>query len=58
MINLESYEGNEVVLVAGYQLLDKFANRKVNFYPLRDVHGVLAFLMRPGKRPVDQQLFP
>lgn len=43
VINLESYQGNEVVLCAGYQLLDDFANRKRNAYPLCHVHGILAF---------------
>ncbi|MEU0209285.1 hypothetical protein ABZ235_04290 [Streptomyces canus] len=49
VINLESYEGNEVVLVAGYELLDKFSNRKMNAYPLRHVHGVLAFSDEAGE---------
>ncbi|WP_411151099.1 hypothetical protein [Streptomyces sp. A30] len=43
VINLESYQGNEVVLCAGYQLLADFANRKRNSYPLRHVHGILTF---------------
>ncbi|MFI6935462.1 hypothetical protein [Streptomyces sp. NPDC050287] len=43
VINLESYQGNEVVLVAGYQLLDDFANRTRNAYPVCHVHGILAF---------------
>ncbi|MDO0935814.1 hypothetical protein QQY66_30550 [Streptomyces sp. DG2A-72] len=48
VINLESYEGNEVVLVAGYALLDDFANRKMNAHPLRHMHGVLAFADEAG----------
>ncbi|MFF7545981.1 hypothetical protein ACFZCU_20465 [Streptomyces canus] len=48
VINLESYEGIEVVLVAGYELLDNFAKRKRNAYPLRHVHGVLAFADEAG----------
>lgn len=43
VINLESYQGNEVVLCAGYQLLEDFANRKRNISPLCRVHGILAF---------------
>ncbi|MGW3952717.1 hypothetical protein ACWEKM_17720 [Streptomyces sp. NPDC004752] len=43
VINLESYEGNEVVLVAGYELLDVFSNREVNSGPLRRIHGILTF---------------
>jgi hypothetical protein len=43
VINLESYQGNEVVLCAGYQLLDDFANRGSGHYPLRYVHGILTF---------------
>ncbi|MFE9171109.1 hypothetical protein ACFYNZ_16555 [Streptomyces kebangsaanensis] len=43
VINLESYEGNEVVLCAGYELLNHCAHRKKNAYPLRYVHGVMAF---------------
>ncbi|WP_158694609.1 hypothetical protein [Streptomyces canus] len=43
VINLESYQGNEVALYAGYQLLDDFADRSRNCYPLRQVHGILAF---------------
>jgi hypothetical protein len=43
VLNLESYQGNEVVLCAGYQLLDDFANRKRNVYPVCYVHGILTF---------------
>jgi|1185.fasta_scaffold48960_2 hypothetical protein len=43
VINLESYQGGEVVLCAGYQLLDYFANRNRNPYPVRQVHGILTF---------------
>ncbi|MFE4822178.1 hypothetical protein ACFRFU_38285 [Streptomyces sp. NPDC056704] len=43
VINLESYQGNEVVLCAGYQLLEDFASRSRNAYPLCQVHGILAF---------------
>ncbi|WP_405815823.1 hypothetical protein OG241_14885 [Streptomyces sp. NBC_01390] len=43
VINLESYQGNEVVLCAGYQLLEDFANRKRNTSPVCHVHGILAF---------------
>ncbi|MBW8737699.1 MAG: hypothetical protein JF621_11410 [Streptomyces turgidiscabies] len=43
VINLESYQGNEVVLCAGYQLLEDFANRKRNISPVCHVHGILAF---------------
>ncbi|MFE9925736.1 hypothetical protein ACFYQA_30470 [Streptomyces sp. NPDC005774] len=49
VINLESYEGNEVVLVAGYELLDNFANRERNSYPLRCKHGILAFTDEAGE---------
>lgn len=48
VINLESYEGNEVVLVAGYELLDNFAHRERNAHPLRCRHGVLAFADEAG----------
>ncbi|MFJ3671181.1 hypothetical protein ACIPSE_32440 [Streptomyces sp. NPDC090106] len=48
VINLESYEGNEVVLVAGYGLLDLFAKRRKNVHPLREVHGILAFSEEAG----------
>ncbi|MFF7647415.1 hypothetical protein [Streptomyces canus] len=43
VINLESYEGNGVVLITGYELLDNFAHRKRNAHPLRYMHGILAF---------------
>ena len=43
VINLESYEGNEVVLVAGYELLNVFSNREENTHPLRRTHGILTF---------------
>ncbi|MFF7887498.1 hypothetical protein ACH40F_39325 [Streptomyces sp. NPDC020794] len=43
VINLESYRGNEVVLCSGYHLLDHFANRSRNSYPLCYVHGILTF---------------
>ncbi|MFF0010457.1 hypothetical protein [Streptomyces sp. NPDC005374] len=49
VINLESYEGNEVVLVAGYELLEEFANRRINGHPLCHVHGVLAFADEAGE---------
>ncbi|MEU6523776.1 hypothetical protein ABZ892_13380 [Streptomyces sp. NPDC046924] len=48
VINLESYEGNEVVLVAGYELLDNFAHRERNAHPLRCKHGILAFADEAG----------
>ncbi|MGW5212938.1 hypothetical protein ACWEQO_17455 [Streptomyces sp. NPDC004051] len=48
VINLESYEGNEVVLVVGYELLDNFANRERNACPLCRKHGVLAFADEAG----------
>ncbi|MGY1501477.1 hypothetical protein ACW4TU_33685 [Streptomyces sp. QTS52] len=43
VINLESYQGSEVVLCAGYQLLEDFAHRKGNTSPVCHVHGILAF---------------
>ncbi|MFF0131585.1 hypothetical protein ACFYTG_38735 [Streptomyces mirabilis] len=43
VINLETYQGNEVVLVAGYELLDVLSRRQANSYPLRHIHGILAF---------------
>ncbi|MER6168135.1 hypothetical protein [Streptomyces violaceorubidus] len=43
VVNLESYQGNEVVLCSGYQLMNDFANRKRNSYPLRHVHRILTF---------------
>ena len=43
VINLETYQGNEVVLVAGYEILDALSRREVNSYPLRQRHGILAF---------------
>jgi hypothetical protein len=49
VINLESYEGNEVVLCAGYQLLDNLASRKGNAYPLCHVHGILAIAGEAGE---------
>lgn len=48
VVNLESYEGNEVVLVAGYGLLDAFGNRKKNIYPLRYAPGILTFANAAG----------
>ncbi|MFG1665145.1 hypothetical protein [Streptomyces sp. Y7] len=48
VINLESYQGNEVALCAGYQLLDDFANRDRNSYPLCRVYGILAFTGEVG----------
>ncbi|MEV5434516.1 hypothetical protein AB0K80_00550 [Streptomyces sp. NPDC052682] len=48
VVNLESYGGNEVVLVAGYDLLDRFARRRNDTHPLRQVHGILAFVHEPG----------
>ncbi|MFJ6571200.1 hypothetical protein ACIQNU_27675 [Streptomyces sp. NPDC091292] len=45
--NLESYEGHEAILCAGYELLEIFTNRanrkKKNANPLRYVHGILVF---------------
>jgi hypothetical protein len=58
VINLESYEGNEVVLVAGYELLDVLSNREVNTSPLRRIHGILTFDGEAGTRPADQPLLP
>lgn len=43
MINLESYQGNEVILCDGYQLLDDFANRTINAHAVCHTHGILAF---------------
>jgi hypothetical protein len=48
VINLESYEGNEVVLCAGYELLDSFAHRMRNVYPLSRTHGILTFVYEAG----------
>ncbi|SDD00502.1 hypothetical protein [Streptomyces prasinopilosus] len=48
VINLESYEGNEVVLVTGYELLDDFARRERNSRPLRRRHGILTFADEVG----------
>jgi hypothetical protein len=48
VVNLESYEGNEVLLVTGYGLLDVFGNRKKNVYPLRYAHGILTFADEAG----------
>ncbi|MFC9863556.1 MULTISPECIES: hypothetical protein [unclassified Streptomyces] len=59
VINLESYEGNEVTLCVGYELLEKFAIRKRNAYPVRPVHGILAFadeIGDMGSRPVNPSL--
>ncbi len=58
VINLESYEGNEVVLVAGYELLDAFSSREANSHPLRRAHGILIFDGEAGTRPADQSLLP
>ncbi|MER6629026.1 hypothetical protein ABT301_12385 [Streptomyces sp. NPDC000987] len=58
VINLESYEGNEVVLVAGYELLDAFVNRKKNAHALRRIHGILTFDGEAGNRPADQPHLP
>ena len=58
VINLESYEGNEVVLVAGYELLDVFSNREANSSPLCRIHGILTFGGEAGTRPADQPLLP
>jgi hypothetical protein len=58
VINLESYEGNEVVLVAGYELLDAFANRPKSPHALRRVHGILTFDGGAGTRSVGQPLLP
>lgn len=43
VVNLESYEGNEVVLVSGYELLRILAARRNERRSLRSVHGILAF---------------
>ncbi|MFJ3671064.1 hypothetical protein ACIPSE_31840 [Streptomyces sp. NPDC090106] len=43
VLNLESYGGHEVALVAGYGLLESFGGRDRNVHPLHRVHGVLAF---------------
>jgi hypothetical protein len=43
VINLETYQGSEVVLVAGYELLDVLSRRQANSYPLRRTHGILTF---------------
>ncbi|MFE9313332.1 hypothetical protein ACFYM5_38105 [Streptomyces sp. NPDC006706] len=48
VINLESYEGSEVMLCVGYELLDSFAHRKRNTYPLRRIHGILSFVYEMG----------
>ncbi|MCZ4602340.1 hypothetical protein O3S80_00820 [Streptomyces sp. Lzd4kr] len=58
VINLESYEGNEVALVAGYDLLEAFSNREANTRPLLRIHGVLTFDDEPGARLADQPLLP
>ncbi|MFD4613728.1 hypothetical protein [Streptomyces sp. NPDC058440] len=44
VINLESYEGSEVMLCTGYELLDSFTQRRRNVHPLRLVHGILSFV--------------
>lgn len=48
VVNLESYEGNEVVLVSGYGLLDVFGSREKNVHPLRYAHGILTFADAAG----------
>ncbi|MET8077810.1 hypothetical protein [Streptomyces sp. NPDC005303] len=58
VINLESYQGNEVALCAGYQLLDDFANRGSGSHPLRYVHGILAFAGDAQDVPAAQQRLP
>ncbi|MEU3346444.1 hypothetical protein ABZ723_15945 [Streptomyces sp. NPDC006700] len=44
VINLESYEGTEVMLCTGYELLDRLTRRRRNVHPLRLVHGILSFV--------------
>lgn len=46
VINLESYEGNEVMLCSGYELLDIVASRKKSSH-LHRVHGIWAFRYDP-----------
>ncbi|MFG2261182.1 hypothetical protein [Streptomyces mirabilis] len=58
VINLESYQGNEVVLVAGYELLDVFSAREANAHPPRRIHGILTFDGEAGTQPADQPLLP
>ncbi|WP_158697838.1 hypothetical protein [Streptomyces prunicolor] len=48
VINLESYDGNETVLCAGYELLDNFTYRRRNADPLSSVHGILTFAGEAG----------
>lgn len=48
VINLETYQGNEVVLVTGYELLAVLSHREANPRPLRHVHGILAFADEAG----------
>jgi hypothetical protein len=43
VVNLESYEGNEVVLVSGYGLLSVLSARRSARRTLHRVHGILAF---------------
>lgn len=43
VLNLESYEGNEVALCSGYQLLEFLTERARNSRPVRQVHGIFSF---------------
>ncbi|HLL34115.1 MAG TPA: hypothetical protein VK545_09520 [Streptomyces sp.] len=47
VVNLESYEGNEVVLVDGYELLERFTRRQSETHPVRRVHGILTLAQDP-----------
>ncbi|MEV0642312.1 hypothetical protein AB0I77_46850 [Streptomyces sp. NPDC050619] len=49
VVNLESYEGNEVVLCSGYELLEVLATRKQEPRSLRHIHGILAFIYDPAR---------
>ncbi|MFF4791138.1 hypothetical protein ACFY2M_15430 [Streptomyces sp. NPDC001276] len=51
VINLESYEGSEVMLCTGYELLDNFTHRRRSSYPLRLVHGILSFVYETRGTP-------
>jgi hypothetical protein len=54
VVNLESYEGNEVVLVSGYELLAVLASREKEARCLCQVHGILSFAdgqPDPGNEP-------
>ncbi|MET9035292.1 hypothetical protein [Streptomyces mirabilis] len=44
VVNLESYEGYEVVLCSGYELIAALSSRRTKNRPVRRVYGILSFV--------------